>query len=126
MANEITIKAYLSYAKSGQIVITRQNPTAAGDVLTQKSSDFRYVNRVQNIGAAAEALGLGDVVAPGMCWMQHIGADDDILIQDGAAGAPVVGLEIGEWALFRFATGVVPYAISSSGTNDLEYFIIDD
>lgn len=126
MANEITIKASLSYAKSGQTIISRSNPTEAGDVLDQKSADFRYVNRVQNIGASAEALGLGDVISPGMCWMKNLGTADAIEIRNGVAGANVIELEPGEWALFRAALGAVLWAISLSGTNDLEYFIVED
>lgn len=125
MANEITIKAYLSYAKSGQVVITRSNPTAAGDVLDQKSVKFRYVSRVQNIGNAAEVIGLGDVLVPGMSWMKNLGVTNTIFIREGVAGADTVSLEPGEWALFRFA-GSSPYAISDAGTSDLEYFIIED
>lgn len=126
MANEITIKAYLSYAKSGQAIVTRSNPTAAGDVLTQKSANFRYVNRVQNIGSAAEAIGLGDVLNPGMCWMKNLGSTDTIEIRNGVAGADVIALELGEWALFRVAVSAVLWAISASGTNDLEYLILED
>lgn len=125
MANEITIKAYLSYAKLGQIVITRSNPTAAGDVLTQKSADFRYVSKVQNIGSAAEVIGLGDITSPGMCWMKNLGGTNTISIREGVAGAAVVFLEPGEWALFRMSGGT-PYAICDVDDSDLEYFIIDD
>ncbi len=126
MANEITIKASLSYAKSGQVIIARANPTAAGDVLDQKSADFRYVNRVQNIGTSAVAIGLGDVSSAGMCWMHNLGTTDTIHIGNGVAGALVIGLEPGEWALFRAAVREVLWAISLSGTNDLEYLIVED
>lgn len=126
MANEITIIASLSYAKLGQVIIARANPTAAGDVLDQKSANFRYVNRVQNIGAAAEVIGLGDVSTPGMCWMKNLGVTDTIHISNGVAGALVVGMELGEWALFRAAVGAVLWAVSVSGTNDLEYLIVED
>lgn len=126
MANEITVIALLTYTKSGIDVITRSNPTAAGDLLTQKTADLRYVNRVQNIGAAAEAIGLGEVGTPGMGWFHNIGSTDTIEIRNGVAGADVVALEVGEWALFRAAVGAVLYAISVSGTNDLEYFILGD
>lgn len=125
MANEISIIASLRYTKSGVDVITRSNPTAAGDVLTQKTSDVRYVNRVQNFTTSATAIGLGDVASPGMCWMTNIGAVNTISIREGSGGAPVVYLEPGEWALFRMSGGA-PFARSDAGDSDLEYFIIDD
>lgn len=124
MANEITIKASLSYAKSGQTVISRSNPTAAGDVLTQKSANFRYVNRVQNIGNTEEALGLGDVSSPGISWFQNLGLTT-ISIRAGSGDVDVVNIEAGEWAMFRFATAT-PWAIADTNASDLEYFIIDD
>lgn len=125
MSDEITVEVSLSYNRIGIDVVTRSNPTVGGDVITQKTSDARYVNRVQNIGAAAEALGLGDVTTPGWCWMRNIGTTEDIEIRAGVGGADVVKMEPGEWALFRFSTST-PYAISTAGGSDLEYFIIDD
>ena len=126
MANEITVQVSLSYAKAGLTTILRTNPTEAGDKLTQKSATLIYVNRVQNIGAVVEELGIGDVGIPGIGWFRNIGTADTIRIRNGVAGAEVVALEVGEWALFRVAPAAVLWAISSSGNNDLEYFIIRD
>lgn len=125
MADEITVIVSLTYTKAGIAFVTRANPTSGGDSLTQKSADIRYVNRVQNIGNAAEALGLGDVVNPGFSWMKNIGDTNTISVRAGAGGADVVSLESGEWALFRFATAT-PFGITDAGTSDLEYFIIED
>lgn len=126
MTDEITVIVSLKYTKSGIDGITRANPIVAGDSLTQKTANVRYVNRVQNIGAAAEVIGLGDVTVPGMGWYHNVGVTDTIEIRNGVAGADVVSLELGEWALFRTAISAVLWAISISGTNDLEYFIIED
>jgi len=126
VANEITIKCSLSYAKAGITTVTRSNPTAAGDILTQKIGDIRYVSRVQNIGNAAEVIGLGEVVAPGICWMHNLGADHKISIREGVGGVAVVFLEPGEWALFRMSGGA-PYAFCHNIVgSDLEYLILED
>ncbi len=125
MADEITVIASLTYTKAGITLVNRVTPTASGDTLTQKTANIRYVNRVQNFGTAATAIGLGDVTNPGMCWLQNIGATNTISIREGSGGTDVVYLEPGEWALFRMSGGA-PFAHTDAGTSDLEYFIIED
>lgn len=125
MANEITVKVSLSYAKAGQTVITRSNPTASGDVLTQKTAEFRYVNRVQNISAAGEALDIpSDITSPGISWFKNLGATT-IQFKDLTGGATVASVEAGEWAIFRVAASTL-WAIADTSASDLEFFIIDD
>lgn len=125
MANEITVKAYLSYKKSGIETVTRTNPTAGGDVLTQKTAGLNYVARVQSIGTGSEQIDKGDVGDIGYCWFHNLG-DTFLHIRNGVAGASVVKIEPGEWALFRGAIGVDFYSLSDTTANDLEYLILED
>ena len=125
MANEITVKALLSYKKSGIETVERTNPTAAGDVLSQKSAGLNYTARVQSIPTGVTQIGKGDVVAIGMCWFSNLG-DTSLEIRNGVAGANVVKIEPGEWAMFRGATAVDLYALSDTTANDLEYLILED
>lgn len=126
MANEIKVEASLTFTKTGLDPVNRVNITAGGDLITQKSSGLIYVNRVQNIGTAAEIIGIGDIVEIGWCWMKNIGSTGIISIRNGAAGVDVIEMEAGEMALFRAKGSASLYAIASAGTIDLEYFFIDD
>ena len=125
MANEVKVEAKLTFTKSGIDPVSRVNITAGGDLITQKSSGIIYVNRVQNIGTAAELIGIGDIVEIGWCWMKNIGTGI-IAIRNGVAGVDVIEMEAGEMALFRAKSAASLYAIADSGAIDLEYFFIDD
>lgn len=126
MSNEITISAALSYDKAGIDIVARSNPTAAGDTLTQKTAEIRYTNRVQNIGNAPEAIGLGDVGDPGWFWARNIGGGPDIYLMNGAGGDLTVKLEEGEWCLFRWNDAATPYATAGVGGADMEYLFLED
>lgn len=121
MANELQITGAIKYAKGYISQVTRsysnQNVTITGN---------EYVAKVQTIGSgAAEALILTDDT-PGFFIGHNLSTDTTVSIRAGLSEVDVVEIRAGEWSgPWRLATAT-PYAIASSGTAQLEYWIIPD
>lgn len=118
MANEFTINASLTFAKSssGGGLSFSIFPTLAGS---------KFVHGRQAIGNSEEAIQLGEATGGGG-WFIAINRDstNNISIRQASGATEFCTLKPGEGCLLRFSTGTTaPYAISSAGTPELEYYV---
>jgi len=122
MANEITVSATLLFAK-GEIA-------SQGFQRTNKQFDVsgtKYVRGVQNIGTSPEALGMGEVAAPGWFFFLNLDATNYVEILTGVAGSAFLKLKPKEFAMGRLPASVTaPAAQANSAAVNLEYLVIED
>lgn len=118
MANELTLSMSLFFSKGATSI------SLGVSGLSLNVSGAKIVQCVQNIGASAEAVSIGDITTPGYMIAVNRDATNSISIRMGSGGADVVKLQPGEWAMFRLAS-TTPYAIASASTANLEYLIIE-
>lgn len=119
MANEITINATLEYADSEGESESLQVTDLLATVSTKKFTKMK-----QNIGTSEEAIGLGEIAAPG--WALFINRDltNYIELRVGTGGAKFATLYPGKIALLYLGAGAqVPYAIANTGACQMVYFI---
>ena len=90
-------------------------------------SGSNYVHNKQSIAVgnitSADALDLGGVSTPGICWFKNLDGANFVTIRNGVDGADVCQLEAGEEFCFRFPPGGTPYAAADTGAVLLEYMI---
>jgi hypothetical protein len=126
MANELTISASLNYTKNNHQLTfapTAQTIDVAGE---------QHIAGVQELGASVhEALNMGEVAASsqGYAFFRNIGTSADTHINVGVEVSsnfvPVFSLKGGEFAIMRLENQAL-FAKSSSGTNHLQYSILEE
>ncbi len=120
MADELTLNATLNYSDDEDADETLQ----AAEVLATVSAK-KYVKSKQNIGTSEEAIGLGELASLG--WALFINRDtvNFLEIRVGTGGTKIVKLKAGEFAFFRFGSGITaPFAIADTAAVQLEYIIV--
>lgn len=118
MANELTVTAGLAYSNAG--VTLAKNST---DTVTVAAN---YVlHQIHTVTVAGEALPLGSVATPGFCYIRNTDGANFILVGN-SGDTPVIRVEAGELAVFRFNQAIVPAAIADTGNVVIEIIIISD
>ena len=110
----------------------RFTPTAGGPVespgtmsLSRSVSGDAFIYRKQTIDDSADALDLGSVSTPGLCWMRNNSTQYYVELRSGAGGADLLKLKPGDVQAFRFTSDAVPYAICENATGaEIEYLIL--
>jgi hypothetical protein len=111
MADELTASAYLSLNKSG-VTLPLSIPSATFDV-----SGTALIAGRPSIGfAAAEALAMGEVSAPGWAYMRNVSATNFVEL------TLTIHLEPGEWFVGPISTAA-PEAQADTGAVVLDYAI---
>jgi hypothetical protein len=119
MADEITLSAALKVLKGA---LSMQQAFAG---LTFDMSGTDAAHHTQTVGTSAEALDIGDITACGFVLIVNRDATNYVTLRMGEAGADVVKLKAGEFALFRLA-GNTPYAIADTESCVVEFWILED
>ena len=121
MADELTLRASLSFEKGSKDVSLTFSPTtfdvAGGNVL----------HNVQNVGfAAEEALLIGDITVGGYFIGINRDATNFIEIRPGTGAADLIQLKPGDFCMFRLATtATAPFVLADTAACELEYVIVD-
>lgn len=116
MANELKIDIGLGYSKNGIYINERQSffVDVSGDNL---------IHNIQSIGTGAETLQGIDSGTAGFLLIKNL--DGTNSIQLGLSGSYTANVGAGESALFRLDTST-PYAIGTSATCDVEYYLFEE
>lgn len=120
MANELTLNASLSYDDSEDSEILLE----IADKLVSVSTK-RFIHHKQSIGTTEEAIVLGEV-SGSLGWGLFINRDSSnyISLKTASGGTIFARLNAGEFAFFRFGSGVTaPYAVADTAACQLEYLI---
>lgn len=121
MANEATVTASLDFLKGNVAIVSR-----AVTALKVTVAGAKYTQIVQEIGfAAEEAIDLGDVGTPGLCWMKNLDGTNFLEVRPATAVADMIKMKAGEPALFRMAA-TAPFAQADTGNVNLEMLLLDD
>jgi hypothetical protein len=86
----------------------------------------KFTHGRQAIGNTEEAINLGEATGGGG-WFAAVNRDatNSISIRQATGATNFCTLQPGEWCAFRFSTSTTaPYAISSAGTPELEYYVL--
>ena len=120
MANEISFTASLSISKGGV------NISGSGSATVTMAGN-NLLGTVQNIGAATEAIAIGDMTTPGYLWVKNLDATNFIqigLTNPVNAGNAMVKLLPGEFALMPTRQTAI-YALADTAPCDLEVVIVE-
>lgn len=120
MADELTINASMKYADSEGADVAMSIVELVATVATKKFTKYK-----QAVGfAAEEAVGLGDISAPGWALFCNRDATNFISLKVATSGAVFAKLLPGEFALLRLGSGAqAPFAIADTASCQLEVFI---
>ncbi len=120
MANELTLSATLAYADAESADEALQIAELKANVAALK-----YIKHKQNIGITEEAIDLGEVASLGWGMFVNRDATNFLELRVATAGTKFVKLKPGEFAFFRFGSGITaPFAIADSAPVQLEYIIV--
>ena len=120
MANELTIRANLSFEKGGSLAELLLGP------IDRDVAGTNFVRNRQIVGfAAEEALLLGDVAAGGYLIAINRDATNYVEIRPGSGVADLVKLLPGDFCMFRLASGATPYVQANTAAVELEYLVVD-
>lgn len=118
MANEITLRAELSFSKSGSAA-SRESGT-----LTFDMSGADFARLTQTIGTSEEALNIGDVTTCGYLWIKNKDATNFVELRPASSGDDMIKLGPGQVALFPLTTST-PYAIADTAACIVEYLLLE-
>lgn len=118
MADELTVTVAMSSTKGGTTL-----SLSGTDKVTV--SAVPAVRMVADVAVAGGALSLGAVATPGYMIIHNMDASNYINL--GNSGDPLpLKVKAGEWQVFRWATGMTPYAAANTATVQIEYFLCSD
>ncbi len=122
MASEISLNVTMS-CSNGSFRPPAWNESAA---FTQ--SAIEASGGVLNLTTTYATIPLASLATLGYAMVKNIDVTNnlEVGIEVTAALVSVMTLKPGEFALFRFKSGVVPAAKASSGTAKLMYYILND
>ena len=122
MADEVSVIAVLTFAKSGVADVERRPGTLTFDVTGTK-----YHQSVASVATSEAALPLGGLAGDTRGWMYAKNLDDTnfITLRMGTGAADFVKLMPGEVFMGRLAADT-PWAIADTLACELEYLIIED
>lgn len=118
MANELTVTAGLAYSNAG--VTFSKNST---DTVTVAANYL--IHQIHTVTVAGEVLPLGSVATPGYCYIRNTDGANYILVGN-SGDTPVIRVEAGELAVFRFSQAITPAAIAVGGNVVIEYALVSD
>lgn len=118
MANEATIQCSITFSKNGVTVpfgIPAKLRDVAGD---------RYVQTLQVIGTAEEALQKGELGTLGWCLAINRDATNFVTIRAATGLATGIKLGPGDPCLFKCG-GNAPFAIADTAPVNLEFILVE-
>ena len=122
MANEIEVTARLKINDGTASIMEMAQALTQFDL-----TGSHYIHNIQLLSTSAEALVLGDVATLGWSFFKNLDATIIIQIIAASGETPIIALEGGEIAMFRFDTGITaPFVDAASGTPNLEYLLIEN
>lgn len=122
MADEITLKVYIDYAKSG--VEVNRDITDSFDV-----TNAPIASGVQNIGTSSEAIVINDLGSnQGYAFFHNLDATNYVEIGTYVSSVfyPAIKLKAGEFALVRLSPALTYRALANTAAINLEYVIFGD
>lgn len=118
MANEIEVRARLTFAKSG----AADGMEAAG---TFTLSGTKYQRGRQNVGTSEEPLNLGDAATGGWFFIKNLDPTNFVSLRAGTGLTNFIRINAGEFAVFRIhANAAAPYIIADTAPVDVEYLLL--
>lgn len=112
---------------SAQIVLDKGNvhiPAFGIMGLPVDVSGSRYVKQIQLIGITQEAIGMGEIAAPGFSVWINRDPTNAIQLRRATGEGAMVRLKPGEVAMFRLEA-TAPFAIALVASCYLEYLILE-
>ncbi len=119
MADELTIRATLSFTKNSTNVELSAGPSDF-DVTGTNAMKHR-----QEIGTSEEAVTIGNVAAGGYILVVNRDATNYVTLRPGSGLTDLIRLEAGDFALFRLDDSATLYALANTAACEIEYAIID-
>lgn len=120
MADELELSASLAYTDSEGADEILQIVEKFANVSTKK-----YVKAKQNIATSEEAIGLGEVTSLGFAIFINRDSTNYVELRTATSGTYFAKLLPGEFAMFRFGSGVTaPFALANTSAVQLEYMIV--
>lgn len=120
MANELTVTGTLAFTKAPVDQITMNVAGKSFNV-----AGTRYVRGVQNVDTTPEAIGIGEITAPGWFFIKNLDASNYVEILTAAAGAAFLRLKPGEFAVGRFGV-TAPAAQANVAAVNIEFMVVED
>ena len=118
MANELTVTAGLAYSNAG--VTFSKSST---DSVTVAANYL--IHQIHTVTTVGEALPLGSVATAGYCYIRNTDVANFVLVGN-SGDTPVIRVEAGELAVFRFSQAIVPAAIADTANVVIEYVLVSD
>jgi hypothetical protein len=119
MADELTIRASLSFEKNDTLVELLLGPKKR-DVAGTHGKRER-----QNIGTVEEAVAMGDVAAGGYVLVVNRDPTNYVQLRSGTGLQAFARLLPGDFCLFRLDNGATLYAIANTAACDIEFAAVD-
>lgn len=118
MANEIEVRARLSFSKSS----ATDGMDASG---TFTLTGTKYQKGRQNVATTEEALNLGDAAAGGWCFIKNLDATNFVSVRSATGATNFIRINAGEFALFRLhASSSAPFVIADTSAVEIEYLLL--
>lgn len=120
MAQEITLRASLSYAKSG-----RATAADSGELAIDMSGT-KHLDTVQTVGTSEEALQLGEAgAASSHYWIKNLDATNPVDLKPASGGAVTTRILPGRVAVGQFAPGVsAPFVQAITASVDIRILLV--
>lgn len=119
MSNELTLSGTMEYADSESADTTLQVAAKLASVSTKL-----YVQDKMSVTTSEVAIPLGSVSSLGWGFFINRDPTNYIELRVGTGGTKFAKLMPGEFAFFRFGSGITaPYAIANSAACQMEYLI---
>jgi hypothetical protein len=118
MANELTTEVKVTFSMGGTTM--SMNGTKQITVSTNASQQGTVT-----VALAGTVLPLGNIATPGVFVMRNTDGANYVTI--GNSGDPLpLKLCAGEWGLFRWAAGMVPYAVANGAPVVLHWMLVSN
>lgn len=120
MSNELTLNASLAYSDSEDSDVSLEIADLILSVVTKKFTRFK-----QNVGTSEEALVLGEVSSLGYIMIVNRDETNYVEIRVSTGSTKFIKLKAGEFAIFRFGSGVTaPYIIADTAACQVDVLLI--
>lgn len=124
MANEITVKALLSYVNSAFNIPTE---SLGIDGVAFTITGKLFVKGTVSVGIAESAIPLGGIGSLGWGVFKNNDPTNFVSIRVGTGGSKIIKLKPGECAVFRFGVDITaPYWIADTAACIVDYMILEN